>query len=149
MGNNVRVGQTICILEAMKLMNEIESEFNAEIVEILVENGTPVVDKYPTHSRGKLFSLFLRHLNTGSVPFLSGGMQLRICVTPSKIFSLGTILFSLLKTKLFGSLFSDLELVKAVHPSSLMVFAKKLPLKPHPKIKNFFLIFSELADLFM
>ena len=42
LGNNVKVGQTICILEAMKLMNEIESEFNAEIVEILVENGTPV-----------------------------------------------------------------------------------------------------------
>jgi len=41
-GNNVKVGQTICILEAMKLMNEIESEFNAEIVEILVDNGTPV-----------------------------------------------------------------------------------------------------------
>ena len=41
-GNNVKVGQTICILEAIKLMNEIESEFNAEIVEILVENGTPV-----------------------------------------------------------------------------------------------------------
>jgi len=41
-GNNVQVGQTICILEAMKLMNDIESEFNAEIVEILVENGTPV-----------------------------------------------------------------------------------------------------------
>ena len=41
-GNNVKVGQTICILEAMKLMNEIESEYNAEIVEILVENGTPV-----------------------------------------------------------------------------------------------------------
>ena len=41
-GSNVNVGQTICILEAMKLMNEIESEFNAEIVEILVENGTPV-----------------------------------------------------------------------------------------------------------
>ena len=41
-GDNVKVGQTICILEAMKLMNEIESEFNAEIVEILVENGTPV-----------------------------------------------------------------------------------------------------------
>ena len=41
-GNNVKVGQTICTLEAMKLMNEIESEFNAEIVEILVENGTPV-----------------------------------------------------------------------------------------------------------
>ena len=41
-GSNVNEGQTICILEAMKLMNEIESEFNAEIVEILVENGTPV-----------------------------------------------------------------------------------------------------------
>ena len=41
-GSNVKFGQTICILEAMKLMNEIESEFNAEIVEILVENGTPV-----------------------------------------------------------------------------------------------------------
>ena len=42
LGTTVKVGQTICILEAMKLMNEIESEFNAEIVEILVENGTPV-----------------------------------------------------------------------------------------------------------
>ena len=42
LGSKVEVGQTICILEAMKLMNEIESEFNAEIVEILVENGTPV-----------------------------------------------------------------------------------------------------------
>ena len=41
-GSKVNVGQTICILEAMKLMNEIESEFNGEIVEILVENGTPV-----------------------------------------------------------------------------------------------------------
>ena len=41
-GSNVIVGQTICILEAMKLMNEIESEFNAEVIEILVENGTPV-----------------------------------------------------------------------------------------------------------
>ena len=41
-GSLISVGQTICILEAMKLMNEIESEYNAEIVEILVENGTPV-----------------------------------------------------------------------------------------------------------
>ena len=41
-GSKINIGQTICILEAMKLMNEIESEFNAEIVEILVENGTPV-----------------------------------------------------------------------------------------------------------
>ena len=73
-------------------------------------------------------------------------MQLRICVTPSKIFLLGTIPFSLLKTKLFGSLFSDLELVKAVQPNFLIFFAKKLPLKPHPKIKNLFLLFSELAE---
>ena len=42
LGSKVKVGQTICILEAMKLMNEIESEYDAEIVEILVENGTPV-----------------------------------------------------------------------------------------------------------
>ena len=42
LGSSIKIGQTICILEAMKLMNEIESEFNAEIVEILVENGTPV-----------------------------------------------------------------------------------------------------------
>jgi len=41
-GTPISVGQTICILEAMKLMNEIESEFTGEIVEILVENGTPV-----------------------------------------------------------------------------------------------------------
>ena len=41
-GSTIKVAQTICILEAMKLMNEIESEFNGEIVEILVENGTPV-----------------------------------------------------------------------------------------------------------
>ena len=33
-GNIIKVGQTICILEAMKLMNEIESEFNAEIVAV-------------------------------------------------------------------------------------------------------------------
>ena len=42
LGSSVKVGQTICILEAMKLMNEIESEFNAEIVEILVDNAEPV-----------------------------------------------------------------------------------------------------------
>ena len=41
-GSSIAVGQTICILEAMKLMNEIESEFNGVVVEVLVENGTPV-----------------------------------------------------------------------------------------------------------
>jgi acetyl-CoA carboxylase biotin carboxyl carrier protein len=38
-GNHVRVGQPICIIEAMKLMNEIEAEASGQIVEILVENG--------------------------------------------------------------------------------------------------------------
>jgi len=55
---------------------------------------------------------------------LSGGIQLRICVTPSKIFASGTIPFSLLKTKLFGSLLIDLELVKTVQPNFLIFFAK-------------------------
>ena len=41
-GSRIAIGQTICILEAMKLMNELESEVSGEIVEILVENGTPV-----------------------------------------------------------------------------------------------------------
>ena len=41
-GSTISVGQTICILEAMKLMNEIESEFNGVVVEVLVDNGTPV-----------------------------------------------------------------------------------------------------------
>jgi len=41
-GSSISVGQTICILEAMKLMNEIESEFNGVVVEVLVDNGTPV-----------------------------------------------------------------------------------------------------------
>jgi hypothetical protein len=76
-------------------------------------------------------------------------MQLRICVTPSKIFLSGTMLLSLSNTKLFGSFFSDLELVKAVKPNCLIVFAKQLPLKPHPKTKNLFLLLSELAGFFM
>ncbi|MCP9775578.1 acetyl-CoA carboxylase biotin carboxyl carrier protein [Cyanobium sp. WAJ14-Wanaka] len=41
-GSRISVGQTICILEAMKLMNELEAEVGGEVVEILVENGTPV-----------------------------------------------------------------------------------------------------------
>ena len=40
-GTRIGVGQT-CILEAMKLMNELESEAAGEVVEILVDNGTPV-----------------------------------------------------------------------------------------------------------
>jgi acetyl-CoA carboxylase biotin carboxyl carrier protein len=41
-GETIRKGQAVCILEAMKLMNEIESEVNGQIVEILVQNGEPV-----------------------------------------------------------------------------------------------------------
>jgi acetyl-CoA carboxylase biotin carboxyl carrier protein len=41
-GTVVKKGQTLCIIEAMKLMNEIEAEFNGKIVAILVENGQPV-----------------------------------------------------------------------------------------------------------
>ena len=41
-GSQINVGQTVCILEAMKLMNELESEVGGEVVEILVDNGTPV-----------------------------------------------------------------------------------------------------------
>lgn len=42
LGTRIQVGQTVCILEAMKLMNELETEVSGEVVEILVENGTPV-----------------------------------------------------------------------------------------------------------
>ena len=41
-GDMVEVGQTVCIVEAMKLMNEIESEFRGRVVKILVENAQPV-----------------------------------------------------------------------------------------------------------
>jgi oxaloacetate decarboxylase alpha subunit len=41
-GDMVEVGQTVCIIEAMKLMNEIESEVKGRIVRILVENAQPV-----------------------------------------------------------------------------------------------------------
>jgi len=41
-GQTVSVGSVLCIVEAMKLMNEIESDFNGRIAQILVENGKPV-----------------------------------------------------------------------------------------------------------
>ncbi|MBO0349833.1 acetyl-CoA carboxylase biotin carboxyl carrier protein [Phormidium pseudopriestleyi FRX01] len=41
-GDRIKLGQTVCIIEAMKLMNEIEAEVSGQVVEILVENGTPV-----------------------------------------------------------------------------------------------------------
>ena len=41
-GDKVKKGQVLAIVEAMKLMNEIESDFDGEVVEILAENGQPV-----------------------------------------------------------------------------------------------------------
>jgi acetyl-CoA carboxylase biotin carboxyl carrier protein len=41
-GDIVTTNQVLCIIEAMKLMNEIESEMRGRVVEILVENGKPV-----------------------------------------------------------------------------------------------------------
>jgi acetyl-CoA carboxylase biotin carboxyl carrier protein len=41
-GDTISSGQTVCIIEAMKLFNEIESEISGRIVKILVENATPV-----------------------------------------------------------------------------------------------------------
>jgi acetyl-CoA carboxylase biotin carboxyl carrier protein len=41
-GEQISKGDTVCIIEAMKLMNDIEAEVAGEIVEILVENGEPV-----------------------------------------------------------------------------------------------------------
>lgn len=41
-GDTVQTGQVLCIIEAMKLMNEIESDVSGEVTGILVENGQPV-----------------------------------------------------------------------------------------------------------
>ncbi|MDD5005635.1 MAG: acetyl-CoA carboxylase biotin carboxyl carrier protein [Candidatus Omnitrophica bacterium] len=41
-GQIVEIGQVVCIIEAMKLMNEIKSEVKGKVVEALVENGHPV-----------------------------------------------------------------------------------------------------------
>lgn len=41
-GSDVKKGDTLCIIEAMKLMNEIESEFSGKIIEILVKDGDTV-----------------------------------------------------------------------------------------------------------
>lgn len=41
-GDTVKKGQVVCIVEAMKLMNEIESEFDGEIVEVCVEDGAVI-----------------------------------------------------------------------------------------------------------
>ncbi|MBI5562596.1 MAG: acetyl-CoA carboxylase biotin carboxyl carrier protein [Deltaproteobacteria bacterium] len=42
MGSIIKSGSPLCIIEAMKLMNEVESEYSGKVVSILVENGQPV-----------------------------------------------------------------------------------------------------------
>ena len=42
MGDLVKKGQPVCLIEAMKLMNDVESEFAGRVVDIMVENGQPV-----------------------------------------------------------------------------------------------------------
>ena len=46
-GNRISTGQTICIIEAMKIMNEIESDVDGIVTEILVENASPVEFNQP------------------------------------------------------------------------------------------------------
>lgn len=41
-GDRVKIGQVLCIVEAMKLMNEIESEVAGEIIKVFVQNTQPV-----------------------------------------------------------------------------------------------------------
>ena len=41
-GDIIKVGQVICIIEAMKIFNEIESEVSGKVVKILIKDGTPV-----------------------------------------------------------------------------------------------------------
>ena len=53
-GDRVKAGQTLCILEAMKIMNEIEAEFDCKIVKILVNNGDPVEYDMPIFAVEKL-----------------------------------------------------------------------------------------------
>ena len=41
-GDTIKVGDTICIIEAMKLFNEIESEVSGKIIKVLVDDTTPI-----------------------------------------------------------------------------------------------------------
>ncbi|MBI3324110.1 MAG: acetyl-CoA carboxylase biotin carboxyl carrier protein [Candidatus Omnitrophica bacterium] len=49
-GQEVEVGQVVCIIEAMKLMNEIKSDVAGRVVEVLVDNGDPVEFGQPLFS---------------------------------------------------------------------------------------------------
>jgi acetyl-CoA carboxylase biotin carboxyl carrier protein len=53
-GSVVQKGQVLCIIEAMKLLNEIEAEFSCRIVEVLVENAQPVEYNQPLFTVEKM-----------------------------------------------------------------------------------------------
>ena len=53
-GDTVRKGQTLCILEAMKIMNELEAEYDCKILEVLVQDGEPVEYDMPLFRVEKL-----------------------------------------------------------------------------------------------
>jgi len=53
-GDSVRKGQTLCILEAMKIMNELEAEYDCKILEVLVQDGEPVEYDMPLFRVEKL-----------------------------------------------------------------------------------------------
>ena len=46
-GESVKKGQVLCILEAMKIMNELEAEFDCKILKVLVEDGQPIEYNMP------------------------------------------------------------------------------------------------------
>ena len=46
-GQSVTIGETLCIIEAMKILNQIESDKSGKVVEILVDNGQPVEYNQP------------------------------------------------------------------------------------------------------
>lgn len=46
-GDFIRKGQVLCIIEAMKLMNEIESDYDGRVIEVMVENAQPVEFDHP------------------------------------------------------------------------------------------------------
>ena len=48
-GDQVEVGQVVCIVEAMKLFNEIESEVSGRIVEVLIDDASPVEYDQPLY----------------------------------------------------------------------------------------------------
>ena len=53
-GDSVRKGQTLCILEAMKIMNELEAEYDCKILEVLVQDGQPIEYDTPLFKIEKL-----------------------------------------------------------------------------------------------